>query len=548
MRSVLLFPEGSCRWTSTRRSLSWLKTLLFAFSALFTVHAAFGSDVYFIDKHHSNVGFLIRHLFTKVPGRFTDFSGQISFDEANPEQSTVEVKIKTASVNTDNDLRDKDLRSPNFFDVEKFPEITFRSKSVKATGQSTFDVTGDLTIHGVTKEAVLKVEFTGKGKGAGPQGTLTPGRDATTMVTGWDATTTVRRSDFGMAWNQTIEGTRVVADDVQIEVSVEAESLLAPPELSPTRIINTFEQNNGSHPGFRRIHAKGIGVTGYFESNGRGAALSKASVFAPGRVPIIGRFSLAPGQPYLADAPQQTRGMAILFKLPGGEEWRSGMINNPVNIVNSAQGFYDFLLAIASYPVIGDPDPARWQAFLAKHPESAKAVQLIRSRPISSGFENSTYNSLDAFRFTNANGAVVSVRWSMVPAQPFEPANTTGPEQHDKNYLFDALIANIHSHPLQWHLVITVAQPGDPTNDATVPWPPDRQQIDVGTLTIDHVESEDTSPARDINFDPLVLPNGITASDDPLLGLRSAAYLQSFTRREGEHKDPSAVSPAETGQ
>ena len=118
-------------------------TLLIAFSALLTAHAAFASDIYFIDKHHSNMGFLIRHLFTKVPGRFTDFSGQISFDEANPEQSTVEVTIKTASVNTDNDERDKDLRSPNFFDVEKFPQITFRSKSVKLTGQNTAEVTGD---------------------------------------------------------------------------------------------------------------------------------------------------------------------------------------------------------------------------------------------------------------------------------------------------------------------------------------------------------------------------------------------------------------------
>jgi catalase len=188
------------------------------------------------------------------------------------------------------------------------------------------------------------------------------------------------------------------------------------------------------------------------------------------------------------------------------------------------------------------------QAFLAKHPDSAKAFQLIHSRPISSGFENSTYNSLNAFRFINAKGADVPVRWSMVPAQPFKPISTADPGQADKNYLFDALIASIHKSPLQWHLVIIVGQPEDPTNDATVPWPPERQQIDAGTLTIDHVESEDTSPARDINFDPLVLPNGITASDDPLLSARSAAYSVSFSRREGEHKDPSAVSPAETGQ
>jgi catalase len=523
-------------------------TLLIAFLALLTAHAAFASDVYFIDRNHSNVGFLIRHLFTKVPGRFTDFSGQISFDEANREQSRVEVTIKAASVNTDNEQRDKDLRSANFFDVEKFPEMTFRSKSVKATGQNTADVTGDLTMHGVTKEIVLKVEFTGKGKGAGPQGTIVPGRDATTMVSGWEATAAVRRSDFGMTWNQTIENTRVVADDVQIELRVEAESLLAPHELSPALMINTFEQNNGPHPGFRRIHAKGVGVSGYFESNGRGVALSKASVFLPGRVPIIGRFSLAPGQPYAADAPNTPSGMAILFKLPEGEEWRTAMLNTPVFIVNTPQGFSDFLLASASYPEAGNPDPARMQAFLAKHPESDKARQLIRSHPVSSGFENSTYNSLNAFHFINAKGAAVPVRWSMVPAQPFEPISTADPGRADKNYLFDALIANIHNNPLQWHLVITVGQPGDLTNDATIPWPPDRQQIDVGTLTIDHVESDDTSPARDINFDPLVLPNGIATSDDPLLSTRSEAYAVSFTRREGEHKDPSLVSPAETGQ
>ena len=112
------------------------------------------------------------------------------------------------------------------------------------------------------------------------------------------------------------------------------------------------------------------------------------------------------------------------------------------------------------------------------------------------------------------------------------------PEQADKNYLFDALIASIHNNPLQWHLVITVGQPGDPTNDATLPWPPDRQQVDAGTLAIDRVESDDTSPARNINFDPLVLSNGIAASDDPLLSARSAAYsVQLPARRVGQPGD-----------
>jgi catalase len=237
-----------------------------------------------------------------------------------------------------------------------------------------------------------------------------------------------------------------------------------------------------------------------------------------------------------------------LFKLPDGEEWRTGMNNIPVFPVNSAQGFYDQLLASAPDPATGKPDPMKMSAFLAKHPESAKAIQLIRSQPVSSGFADSTYNSLNAFRFINAQGVVSPVRWAMVPAQPFEPFKTADPGNSDTNQLFDALIAEIHKGVLQWHLVVTLGQPGDPTDDATLPWPPDRQRVDVGVLTIDHVESEDTSPARDINFDPLVLPNGMVGSDDPLLSARSAAYSESFTRRESEQKEPSAVSTAETGK
>jgi catalase len=240
------------------------------------------------------------------------------------------------------------------------------------------------------------------------------------------------------------------------------------------------------------------------------------------------------------------RGLAILFKLPDGEEWRTAMINLPVFPFATPKAFYDQLLALHPDPATGKPDPTKLKAFLAKYPETAKAMQIIHSHPISSGFDNSAFNSLDSFRFINETGEVAWVRWSMVPDQSFRPIDTAHPEQAEKNYLFDALIANIHQHPLQWHLILTVAQPGDPIDDATMPWPLERQQIDVGTLTLNSVESEDTSPTRDIVFDPLILPNGIAASDDSLLSAREVAYMQSFTLREGEHKTPSAVSTAET--
>src|SRR5271168_483895 len=231
-----------------------------------------------------------------------------------------------------------------------------------------------------------------------------------------------------------------------------------PHALSPAVMINTFEKVNGEHPGFRRNHAKGVCISGYFESNGGGTVLSKAVVFLPGRVPIIGRFALAVGQPYAADAAHTVRSMALLFKLPDGEEWRTGMNNIPVFAVNSAQGFYDLLLASAPDPATGKPDPAKMSAFLIKHPESARAMQLIRSQPVSSGFADSTYNGLNAFRFINSQGVATPVRWSMVPVQLFVPFDTTTSTPTDRNYLFDALIANVQSHPLQWHLILTIGQ------------------------------------------------------------------------------------------
>ena len=181
-------------------------------SALLIVQSAFAADTYVFDKAHSTIGFQIRHLFSNVPGKFDDFTGTIQYDEANPEQSSVEVNIKTASIDTGVKMRDDDLRSPNFFDATKYPETTFKSKSVKSTGKQTFDVTGDLTMHGVTKEVVLKVELIGKGAGM-KEGSI---------VSGWDGTTALKRSEFGLAWSKVIEGTQVVGDDVKIELHIEA--------------------------------------------------------------------------------------------------------------------------------------------------------------------------------------------------------------------------------------------------------------------------------------------------------------------------------------
>jgi catalase len=322
---------------------------------------------------------------------------------------------------------------------------------------------------------------------------------------------------------------------------------LSPVRLTQDRMMAAFQDANGTHAGFRRNHAKGVCVTGWFESSGQAAALSKAAVFEPGRVPVVGRFALAGGMPFQTDATATVRSMALRFLPRAGEEWRTGMNNIPVFAVNSARGFYEQLLASSPDPATGKPDPARMKAFLAAHPETVRALALIKKRQVTSSFANSTFNSLNAFRFIDAAGASVPVRWSTVPVQPIAADSEEPSAAGDENYLFDDLIAQIAQHPPQWRLIITIGQSDDPTNDATLQWPEGRRQIDAGTITIDQASSEDGGRCTAVNYDPLVLPSGIEPSDDPLLSARSATYARSFTlRAEEEHqKPPSAVTAQE---
>lgn len=322
---------------------------------------------------------------------------------------------------------------------------------------------------------------------------------------------------------------------------VYASGWLSPARLSQARFVDRFELVNGIHAGFRRNHAKGVCISGNFESNGRGSRLSKAAVFQPGRVPVVGRFSLAGGHPHIADDSKAVLAMALSLRPANGEEWRTGMIDVPVFTVKDPEGLYEEMLASRPDPATGKPDPAKMAAFSAAHPEFGPAVQLVMASPRASGFANATFNGIVAFRFISANGVPTNVRWSMVATEPFVTATPDQAKGGDKNYLFDDLIARLARGPLQWHLIVTIGQPSDPTNDPTKPWPSGREHLDVGTLTIDHAETEARGNCRDINFDPLVLPVGIEPSDDPVLAARSAVYSESFRRREGETKTPSAV-------
>jgi catalase len=163
-------------------------------------------------------------------------------------------------------------------------------------------------------------------------------------------------------------------------------------------------------------------------------------------------------------------------------------------------------------------------------------MALIKRHPPTLGFADSTFGSLITFFFVDDAGVRTPVRWAFVPLQA-----AASPRQGTVNALFDALVRQVRSGPLQWRLVLTVGQPDDPILDATLPWPDDRRTVDAGVLTLTGIETDRAGNARDINFDPLVLPDGIEPSDDPLLSARSAVYAASYRARTGEPKSVPAV-------
>lgn len=166
-------------------------------------------ETYTIDPVHSSVGFNIRHFVAKVPGTFTKFEGTLRVDRDNLEKSSVEATIDVASINTANQKRDDHLRNPDFFDVAKYPTMSFKSKQWKRTGDQSFDVTGDLTIKGVTKEIVLRVTSLGFGPGMGGA-----------QLSGWEATTKINKAEFGI--KDPIALDPALGDEVTITINVEA--------------------------------------------------------------------------------------------------------------------------------------------------------------------------------------------------------------------------------------------------------------------------------------------------------------------------------------
>ncbi len=315
----------------------------------------------------------------------------------------------------------------------------------------------------------------------------------------------------------------------------------SPSRLTPPRLVDALAPPGGPALGHRRNHAKGICFTGTFESNGKGAELSRAQAFQAGQYPVIGRFNLSGANPDAPDATVRVRGMGLQIATPNGEVWRTAMINAPVFPVATPEGFYELLHAA------GAKDPEAMKSFVAAHPEFAPFGAWAQGGAWTASYAEEPFNALNAYIFIDPSGIERAVRWSLVPAAPPVAITPAELEKRGPNALEKEITERVAQAPQRWTMKVVIANPGDVTSDPTKAWPADRRAVEVGTLVVQKIEAEADGPCRDINFDPAVLPPGIRVSDDPFPAARSAAYTRSYDLRTSEStyypRTPAAAKP-----
>ena len=304
---------------------------------------------------------------------------------------------------------------------------------------------------------------------------------------------------------------------------------LSPDRLTPERLVAALAPPGGPVAGHRRNHAKGICFTGTFEANGAGAALSKAQVFQTGSYPVIGRLNLGVPTPAAVDGASRVRGIGVQIATPDGQEWRMAMIDPPFFPVSTPQAFYELLVASGK-----KDDPNAMKSFAAAHPEIGAFGAWAGGAPFTESYAEERFNSLDSFVFTDGSGADHVVRWSLVPTAPVVTIPADELAKRPNDFLEQEITQRVASGPQRWTMTVTVANPGDPSNDPSKAWPDGRRVVDVGTLVASKIIAEADGPCREINYDPTVLPDGIHTSDDPFPSARSAAYAVSYDRRTAE--------------
>lgn len=310
-------------------------------------------------------------------------------------------------------------------------------------------------------------------------------------------------------------------------------TIAAENEVTADQVVTALEGAFGVHPGERRNHIKGTCAVGEFVGTTDAARYTRSALFSGKPVPVVARFSLAGGNPKVPDTAKSARGMALEFRLPDGQLQHMTMLNTPVFGAASPKTFLDLQLAMRPDPATGKPDPEKIKAFKASHPDSRAQAQFLESHNPPASYADSAYFGIHTFKFIDKDNKTTLVRWQYVPQDGEKRLTDAELKTAGPNFLEHALISRARQGPIRWDMVVTIGEPGDPEDNPTLAWPEARRKIKVGTLTIKAAMPQKGAECERINFDPLVMADGIAPTNDPVLQFRSAAYAVSFAKRLG---------------
>lgn len=296
-----------------------------------------------------------------------------------------------------------------------------------------------------------------------------------------------------------------------------------------TKVVDSMNKVFGSHPGFRATHAKGVVVEGSFRGSPEGAALSRSALFGGTTIPVTVRFSDNTGLPDIPDgiADANPHGMAIKFRLPDGSE--TDMVTNSLKFfpVKTVAEFRDLLEAIIASPKDA-PKPTKFEQFLETHP---RVVPAVTSTATPDSFAHEEYRGVNAFVLVSKSGERRPVRYLISPEAVvhLEARDATA---RAPDFLVTEIADRLKGGPVTFRIRAQLGEPGDQTVDPSLPWPDDRKLAELGVLTLDKVVPNSLEAQKALSFFPGALTDGIEASDDPMIDIRTGAYAVSVTRRQ----------------
>lgn len=293
------------------------------------------------------------------------------------------------------------------------------------------------------------------------------------------------------------------------------------------QMVNALNTVHGQHEGRRPVHVRGACARGTFTATAQASELTRAPHMQGTPIPVTVRFSNGSGDPAAPDRRKDARGMAVKFHLDGGRETDMVAISLPVFFVRTPEDFLDLQAAIAPDPATGKPDPERSMAFVQAHPEALPALTFVLGLEPQTSYAGIAYRGLHAFRFVDAAGQACFVRYRWEPEAGSLTLSHEDAKALPVHYLGDELTARLAVAPVAFRLHVQIAEGGDPTDDPTVDWPSARRDVEIGTLRIE----ESLEDCDEMLFDPMMLVDGIEASEDQILRARSGAYGVSYKRR-----------------